>query len=277
MRLFVHISIVMAALSTASCSSDPDEELFSRELYPVPVRVAVSDVWEGTRAVVNSINDISVSSLGIYEVAEGDVAGTFPWTTSPLLNNVAPAGINGNELKFSPSLYYPGGGRKIIFYGYYPRTTATGGANYVTPPGNGTAPVFNFTLTGQEDIMYGASATGGSYSPGTAIPMVFKHKLTQIQLNISALGTLLSSVKMLNVRNTGALNLETGVVVYGSNTIDITLSKADLTTTVPVMVPADVPSYKVRVAFLGEIPTRTYVIKPTSGNFQAGVVYTIKL
>lgn len=269
--------MTMAAVLSAGCGNDMDGELLDNGGLPVPIRLAVAHTDGRTRAVVNSINDISAGTLGIYEVAEGDVAGTFPWITSPLLNNVAPADISGNNLIFSPPLYYPAGGRKIIFYGYYPRTTATGGANYVTPPGNGTAPVFNFTLTGQDDIMHGVSAAVGSYSSGTTIPIVFNHKLTQIQLNISALATLLSSVKILNVRNKGALNLETGVVTYGSNTIDITLNKADMTTTVPVMVPADVSSYKVEIALLGEITTRKYVIKPKSGQFMAGVAYTIKL
>lgn len=193
------------------------------------------------------------------------------------MNNAPPAGISGNELSFSSPLYYPAGGRKVIFYGYYPRTTATSGRNYITPPGNGTAPVFHFTLTGQEDIMHGASPAGGSYSPGTAIPITFKHKLAQIQLNVSALGTLLSSIKILDVKNTGSMNLETGVVAYGSKTVDLTLSKAGLTTTVPVMVPADVPTYLVEVALVGQLLPRKYVIKPTSGKFQEGVAYTITL
>ena len=254
-----------------------DEVFIDGEEHLVPIRLAIVEDTPHARSVVNSINDISIGSLGIYEVAEGTVPGTFPWTLSPLLNNAAPVGINGNELSFSPSLYYPAGGRKVIFYGYYPRTTATNGANYITPPGNGTAPVLNFTLTGQEDIMHGVSVAGGSYSPGTTIPITFKHKLTQIQLNVSALGTLLSSIKILNVRNTGSMNLETGAITYGNNTVDITLGKAGLTTTVPVMVPADVPIYLLEIALIGQLLPRKYLIKPTSGKFLEGVAYTITL
>lgn len=254
-----------------------EEVSFNSEGYPSPIHLAIVEDTPHTRSIVNSINDISVGSLGIYEVAESGTSGTFPWTTSPLLNNVAPAGISGNELTFSPPLYYPAGGHKVIFYGYYPRTTATNGTSYITPPGNGTAPTFNFTLTGQEDIMHGASVAGGSYSPGTAIPITFKHKLTQIQLNVSALGTLLSSIKILNVRNTGSMNLETGTVTYDNNTVDITLDKAGLTTTAPVMVPADVAVYLVEVAFIGQLLPRKYLIKPASGKFLEGIIYTITL
>lgn len=277
MKFPVRILIAIISLLSASCHSDMDEVLFGGEGHSVPICLSVAEGAPHTRAIVNSISDISVSSLGIYAVAEGGTAGTFPWTASPLLDNAPPVGINGNELTFSSPLYYPAGGRKVIFYGYYPRTTATSGSNYITPPGNGTAPVFHFTLTGQEDIMYGASPVGGSYSPGTAIPITFRHKLAQIQFNFSALEALLSSIKILNVKNTGSMNLETGVVAYDSKTVDITLSKSGLTTTVPVMVPADVPTYLVEVALVGQLLPRKYVIKPTSGKFQEGVIYTITL
>lgn len=266
-----------AALLLASCGNDTDEAFLHPEECPVPIHLAVAEENSDTRSAVNSLSDISVSALGIYGVAEGSTAGSFPWTSSPLLNNAAPTGSSGNELRFASPLYYPAGRRKVIFYGYYPRTTANGGANYVTPPANGTAPMFHFTLTGQEDIMHGTSPAGGTYSPGTAIPITFKHKLTQIQLNVSALGTLLSSIKMLNVKTSGILNLETGAVTYDSNTTDLTLTKSGLTTTAPVMVPAGVSTYLLEVGLVGQLLPRKYVIRPTSGKFLEGVLYTITL
>ena len=260
-----------------SCSDDINEELVYNEELPVPIRLAVSETDSRTRAIVNSISDISVNALGIYEVAEGNTAGTFPWTPTPLLSNTAPSGISGNQLTFSPKLYYPMGGRKVIFYGYYPRTTATSGANYVTPPNNGIAPTFNFTLTGQEDIMHAISNSSSSTPPGTAATLTFNHKLTQIQLSFSALSAILTGIKILNVKNIGTMNLETGVITYSSGTTDFSLSKANLTTSNPILVPAGVPGYVVEVALLGLIPTRRYLIKPTSGNFLAGIIYTITL
>lgn len=277
MKRTIGIWTALVSLLLVSCTNDMDEELFCREELPVPITLAVAEANPFTRSVVNGIGDISVSSLGIYEVEEGTTAGTFPWTASLLLNNAAPTGINGNRLSFSSPLYYPAGGRKVIFYGYYPRTTATSGANYITPPGNGRAPIFNFTLTGKEDIMHAVSIPAGSSSAGTDIPIVFKHKLTQIKIDFSILSTLLSSIKILNVKNSGSMNLETGVITYGSSKSDITLSKAGLTSTSPVMVPADVPVYVIEVALLGTALPRKYVIKPTSGNFLAGTVYTISL
>lgn len=255
-----------------------DEEFPRKDELPVPIRLAISEVNPYTRAVVNSIGDISVSTLGIYEVAEGSTTGTFPWTTSPLLSNSSPSGISGNQLTFSPKLYYPLGGKRVIFYGYYPRTTATSGANYITTPGNGTAPIYNFTITGQEDIMHAVSTPSGSYTPGGTVALTFNHKLTQIQLNTTVLGSLLTSIKILSVPNTGTLNIETGAISFSNNTtVDILFSKASLTATNPLMVPANVASYMLEASIVGLLLPRKYLIKPTTGNFLAGTIYTITL
>lgn len=254
-----------------------DEELLREEEFPIPIQLAIAEVGPRTRSVVNNINDINVNTLGLYEVAEGTTAGTFPWIASPLLSNSAPSGISGNQLTFSPKLYYPLGGKKVIFYGYYPRTTATSGSNYITAPGNSTAPTFNFTITGQEDIMHAVSTPSGSLTPGGTVVLTFNHKLTQIQLNISVLGALLTSIKILGVPNTGAMNLETGVITYSSNTADFPFSKASLVATNPLMVPANVPSYTLEASIAGLLLPRKYVIKPTTGNFLAGTIYTITL
>ncbi|MDD3039249.1 fimbrillin family protein [Bacteroides sp.] len=276
MNLFVkHLAGTILLLT--SCSNYTEEELLVNVELPVPVQLTVAEVNPHTRAVVNNIGDISVSSLGIYEVAEGKTPGTFPWSVSPLLNNTPPSSISGNQLSFSPRLYYPMGGQKIIFYGYYPRTTATSGANYVTPPSSGNAPTFNFTLTGQEDIMYAVSTPSGSTTPGAAVSLTFNHKLTQIQLNTSILGSLLTSVKITNVKNTGSMNLETGAITYGNSVTDISFTKASLTATNPLMVPADVSSYILEASILGLLAPRKYLIKPTSGNFLAGTIYTISI
>lgn len=254
-----------------------DEEFPHKEELPVPIRVAIAEVNPLTRTVVNSIGDININTLGIYEVAEGSTAGTFPWSTTPLLSNSSPSGISGNQLTFSPQLYYPLGGKRVIFYGYYPRTTATSGANYITAPNNGTAPIFNFTITGQEDIMHAVSTPSGSYTPGGTVALTFNHKLTQIQLNTSVLGSLLTSIKILSVPNTGTLNIETGSINFSSNTIDFLFTKASLTATNPLMVPANVASYTLEASIVGLLLPRKYLIKPTTGNFLAGTIYTIAL
>lgn len=168
------------------------------------------------------------------------------------------------------------GGKRVIFYSYYPRTTATSGSNYITAPGNGVAPAYHFTLTGAEDIMYAAGTPTGSTST-MPVSLTFNHVLTQLQLNTSLLGAL-SSIKLLGVYNKGTLDIGNGNVTYDSSTTDITLTVPLLgSVTNTVMVPAGVASYKVEVVLLLSLLKRTYLVKPTSGNFQPRVIYTISL
>lgn len=66
------------------------------------------------------------------------------------------------------------------------------------------------------------------------------------------------------------MNLETGAITNGNNTINITFNKASLTT--------DVPVYLLEVALIVQLLPRKYLlIKPTSGKFLEGVIYTITL
>ena len=88
----------------------------------------------------------------------------------------------------------------------------------------------------------------------------------------------LSSIKLLGVYNKGTLDIGNGNVTYDSSTTDITLTVPLLgSVTNTVMVPAGVASYKVEVVLLLSLLKRTYLVKPTSGNFQPGVIYTISL
>lgn len=254
------------------------EELFGEEA-PILIRLAVEETTV-TRAPVTGISAANISSVGIYGVKEATTSGQFPWTTTPFASNLVPTGITGSQLSFASRLYYPMGGKRVIFYGYYPRTTATSGANYVTVPGNGTPPVLNFTLTGQEDIMQAVSTPSGSANPATAA-LNFNHKLTQIILNVPLLSGILSGIKITGVKNQGSMNIETGVVQYGSSTADFPLTVVGLlpASTMAVMVPAGVSSYTVvvEVTVLVTLIKNTYIIKPTTGNFLPGVIYTISL
>lgn len=269
------LGIVLFPYTFGGCTN---EELLNEEA-PIPIRLAVEETAV-TRAPVTSITATNISSVGIYGVSEGTTSGQFPWTTTPFASNLVPTGITGSQLSFASKLYYPMGGKRVKFYGYYPRTTTTSGANYITPPGNGTAPVLNFTLTGQEDIMQAVTTPSSSINPATAA-LNFNHKLTQIILNVPLLSGVLSGIKITGVKNQGSMNIETGLVQYGSSTADFPLSVVGLlpASTVAVMVPAGVPSYTVvvEVTILVTLVKNTYLIKPTVGNFLPGVIYTISL
>lgn len=273
-RNAVHIVIWMLLFQGCSYGIGDD---FVPEEERVPIRMAIKEEKLPTRAPVTVINSSNVSSVGIYGVREGTTAGQFLWTASPFASNIVPSGISGNQLTFTPSLYYPLGGKRVLFYGYYPRTTATSGANYVTAPGVGTAPTYHFTLTGAEDVMYAVSAPSGSADASPQVALTFNHTLTQLILNVSLLGSL-SSIKLVGVNTQGTLDIGTGNVTYNSTVGDFVLTVPLLSSvTNPVMVPAGMASYKVEVVLLLSLLKRTYLIKPTSGVFQAGMIYTITL
>lgn len=273
------IRFLLGVMFLPYCFSGCTHEELLGEGAPIPIRLAVEETAV-TRAPVTSITAANISNVGIYGVKEGSISGQFPWITIPFVSNLVPTGITGSQLSFASKLYYPMGGKRVIFYGYYPRTTATSGANYVTAPANGIAPVLNFTLTGQEDIMQAVSTASGSVNPATAA-LNFNHKLTQIILNVPLLSGILSGIKITGVKNQGSMNIETGVVQYGSSIADFPLTVVGLlpASTMAVMVPAGVSSYTVvvEVTVLVTLIKNTYIIKPTTGNFLPGVIYTISL
>lgn len=269
------ISLMTCTLLLYGCSYGVGDDFPLLE-EAVPIRMAIEGGDLPTRAPVITIDASNLSSVGVYGVRESSTVGQFPWTATPFASNLAPSAISGNQISFSPVVYYPLGGKRITFYGYYPRTTATSGANYMTPPSAGIAPAYHFTLTGAEDVMYAASAPSSSTNPSAAA-LIFNHKLIQLQLNVSLLGAL-SSIKLVGVPNQGTLDLGTGNVTYNSSVADISLTVPLLSsTTTPVMVPAGVASFKVEVVLLLSLLKSTYIIKPTTATFQPGVIYTITL
>lgn len=268
------VGLITYVLLLYGCSYGVGDDFLPQE-EAVPIRMAIEEGNLPTRAPVITIDASNLSSVGVYGVRESSTVGQFPWTATPFASNLAPSTISGNQISFSPVIYYPLGGKRVTFYGYYPRTTATSGANYMTPPSAGVAPVYNFTLTGAEDVMYAVSAPSSSINPSAAL--TFNHKLIQLQLNISLLGAL-SSIKLVGVPNQGALNLGTGNVTYNSSVADIPLTVPLLSsTTTPVMVPAGTASFKVEVVLLLSLLKSTYLIKPTTATFQPGIIYTITL
>ena len=88
MKLFVKLLANTMMLLLISCSSELEEEFPSNGELPVPVHLAIAEVNPLTRAVVNSIGDISFSTLGIYEVM----------AAQPVL-------FPGRQLPFSPMRY----------------------------------------------------------------------------------------------------------------------------------------------------------------------------
>ena len=168
MRKRILFPVLGSMLLFARCGGGIDTNLLPAN-DAVPIAILVKEDRISTRAPVTAAN-LNISNVGIYGVPESNTSGVFPWAASLPLLNLSPATYSsGNgQITFSPKVYYPDGGRRLKFYGYHPKTTAASGNNYITAPGNGIAPVFNFTLTGQEDIMYATSTPYGSNTAGSS-------------------------------------------------------------------------------------------------------------
>lgn len=265
--------LIGIALLLPSCNHVLDGELLE-EVAPVPINMSIGDSYITTRSVVTDITTSNLSSVGIYAAQEGSTAGQFPWTATPFAANIVPTGISNGQLSFASKLYYPLGGNRVSFYAYYPRTTntATTANSYITAPGNGTAPVYHFTLSDQQDVMHAVGSPSGSNSIAPVV-LNYNHKLAQIIINTKLLGGL-QSMKLVAVPTKGSLNLQTGVVTWGSATADIQLSVPLLGgLSTAVFVPANVASYKLQVTLL--ILSTTYTLTSSTGSFLPGVVYTI--
>lgn len=64
-KFSTRILIVIMPLLSVSCDSDMEEVSFNSEGYPSPIHLAIVEDTPHTRSIVNSINDISVGSLGM--------------------------------------------------------------------------------------------------------------------------------------------------------------------------------------------------------------------
>lgn len=260
-------------LLLCSCNNILEEGVLEEE-SPVPIHMSIGNSYITTRAGVTNITASNLSSVGIYGVQEGRTSGQFPWTTAPFAVNLVPTGISNGQLSFASKLYYPLGGNRVTFYAYYPRTinTSTSSNSYVTVPGNGTAPIYNFTLSDQQDVMHAVSSPSGSNSVAP-VALNYNHKLAQIVINTKLLGGL-QSLKLVAVPTKGAMNIQTGVITWGSTTADITLTVPLLGgLSDPVFVPANATSYKLQVKLL--VLSTTYTLTSSTGTFLPGVIYTI--
>ena len=263
-------------LLLSSCNTIFDEESLDQEI-PVPVQLSISESYLSTRAPVTTIDGTNLSNVGIYGVQEGSTSGQFPWTAVPFASNLSPSSISQGQFSFSPKLYYPIGGKRVIFYAYYPRTNNTTSTlnSYITPSGNGTAPVYNFTLSDQQDVMQAVSTISSSQS-GTNVTLQYNHKLCQLVINTNLLSGTLRGMKLIAVPTKGSMNIETGAITWNTTTADISLNVPLLGgPSDPVFIPANVSSYKLQVTLL--LFTTTYILTPNNGTFSPGVVYTITL
>lgn len=197
-------------LILTGCSNEIgiEEEPHSINEVPVPILIMPKGIDATTKALVDEFTNDNINEIGIY--------GTS--STKVIYNGISPSQIGNNqELIFTnPSLVYPADGNSITLAGYYPRQS------------KGTAYTINnnslqFTLTGEEDLMYAASINAGNKKAPEAVNLNFTHKLTNVKFNlVNGTDNILPDGYIsitTDTPNSGSLDLSNGTITIDKTSI----------------------------------------------------------
>ena len=203
-------------LILTGCSNEIgiEEEPHPINEVPVPILIMPKGIDATTKALVDVFTNDNINEIGIY--------GTN--STKVIYNGISPSQIGNNqELIFTnPSLVYPTDGSSITLAGYYPRQSK--GNAYIINNNS-----LQFTLTGEEDLMYAALINAGNKKAPEAVNLNFTHKLTNVKFNLingteNTLPDGIISVTT-DTPNSGSLDLSSGIITIDqSSTTTFTLS-----------------------------------------------------
>lgn len=197
-------------LILTGCSNEigMEEEPHPINEVPVPILIMPKGIDATTKALVDEFTKENINEIGIYGTSN----------TKVIYNGISPSQIGNNqELIFTnTSLVYPADGNSITLAGYYPRQS------------KGTAYTINnnslqFTLTGEEDLMYAASINAGNKKAPEAVNLNFTHKLTNVKFNlVNGTDNILPDGYIsitTDTPNSGSLNLSNGTITIDKTSI----------------------------------------------------------
>lgn len=197
-------------LILTGCSNEigMEEEPHPINEVPVPILIMPKGIDATTKALVDEFTKENINEIGIYGTSN----------TKVIYNGISPSQIGNNqELIFTnTSLVYPADGNSITLAGYYPRQS------------KGTAYTINnnslqFTLTGEEDLMYAASINAGNKKAPEAVNLNFTHKLTNVKFNlVNGTDNILPDGYIsitTDTPNSGSLDLSNGTITIDKTSI----------------------------------------------------------
>lgn len=203
-------------LILTGCSNEIgiEEEPHPINEVPVPILITPKGIDATTKALVDVFTNDNINEIGIYGTSSTDV----------IYNGISPSKIGNNqELVFTnPSLVYPVDGSSVTLAGYYPRQSK----GTVYSINNNT---LQFTLTGEEDLMYAAPTNAGNKKAPQTVNLNFVHKLTNVKFNlINGTGNMLPDGNIsitTDAPNSGNLDLSNGMITIDqASTTTFTLS-----------------------------------------------------
>lgn len=202
--------LIILILILTGCSNEigMEEEPHPINEVPVPILIMPKGIDATTKALVDEFTKENINEIGIYGTSN----------TKVIYNGISPSQIGNNqELIFTnTSLVYPADGNSITLAGYYPRQS------------KGTAYTINnnslqFTLTGEEDLMYAASINAGNKKAPEAVNLNFTHKLTNVKFNlVNGTDNILPDGYIsitTDTPNSGSLDLSNGTITIDKTSI----------------------------------------------------------
>lgn len=202
--------LIILILILTGCSNEigMEEEPHPINEVPVPILIMPKGIDATTKALVDEFTKENINEIGIYGTSN----------TKVIYNGISPSQIGNNqELIFTnTSLVYPVDGNSITLAGYYPRQS------------KGTAYTINnnslqFTLTGEEDLMYAASINAGNKKAPEAVNLNFTHKLTNVKFNlVNGTDNILPDGYIsitTDTPNSGSLDLSNGTITIDKTSI----------------------------------------------------------
>lgn len=217
-----YLIFATAALALAACSS---EEVKEQE-WNGEIRLSSVSVVQATRASSDIQSTVFDSGEKVDIFINENTTGTASTTyTQPLVYTTG----TGGSLTAPSAQYYPTSGNGVNIFAVYPSGAATSV--------DGTAVAFSVKTDQNSDanykasdLMTGAPASNPVGRTATTVPLVFKHCLSKINLNIyagegismDALST--AKVSITNATPNATFNVKTGAVTavsYVGNTAPV--------------------------------------------------------
>ena len=184
---------------------------------PVPDPSAPISLSAGIDATSES--KAAVSGTAFPASTENVFRPSTDWSTAYFADEQVDSGAE-SALSLKNAQYYPANGDKVYFYAYTPAATS------LTVGTSSAAPVANYMLTGQEDIMAAQVTTGiAKAATGTQSQpeLAFTHKLMQVRFKMVKDASFMEGQKVVELKIKGVktqakLDITTGELTFAPET-----------------------------------------------------------
>lgn len=186
---------------------------------PISLSAGIDATSESKAAVSGTAFPASTENVFRLTAYAGAAAPSTDWSTAYFADEQVDSGAE-SALSLKTPQYYPANGDNVYFYAYAPAATS------LTAGTESAAPVANYTLTGQEDIMAAQVITGiAKAATGTQSQpeLEFTHKLMQVRFKMVKDASFMEGQKVVELKIKGVktqakLDIPTGELTFAPET-----------------------------------------------------------